>query len=105
MQDDAGAGRGTLGDVGAEAALTRRLPAVGLLGAGGTADHLDPLGHQERAVEADAELADELGGVRALLLELLQELARAGPRDRAQALFQLLFAHADAVVGNGEGAL
>ena len=79
MQDDAGADRWALCLVDAEAALARGLPAVGFFGAGGSANHLDALGHQERAVEADTELTDELGQVArfgALAFELFQEFAR-----------------------------
>ena len=46
--------------------LPSRRPAPGLFAAGEAADHVDPVGHHEGRVEADAELADELGVVARL---------------------------------------
>ena len=61
-------------------------------------------GHHERGVEAHAELADDVH-VFALLLGVLGfELEAAGVRDGAQVGFQLFARHADARVGNGDGA-
>src|SRR6266540_930118 len=108
MQDDAGADRRPLGIVDREAAFTGRLPAKRLLGSGGAAHHLDALGNQERAVETDPELPDQLRQVArlgALLLQLVQKFARARPSDRAEALLQLLLPHADAVVPNRQRGL
>ena len=76
----------------------------GLAGPPGDQGHA--VGGHERGVEADAELADHLGD-RLLGLPLLQPLDHlAGARlgDRADVGDHLLAAHADAVVGDGEGA-
>ena len=62
---------------------------------------VDAVGDHEGRIEADAELADELGVVLGGL-EPFQEGARAGARDRAQRLGHLVAAHADAVVLDGE---
>ena len=80
---------------------TQRQP-VGL--AGLAALDLDPVGHHEGGVEADAELADQrhvLGGVAC---HLLHEGGGAGARDGAEVLHEVVVVHADAVVGDGEGA-
>ena len=57
--------------------------------------------HHERRVEADTELADDVD-VIALVFGL--EIQRAGARDGAEVLFELLFGHADAVVADGQRA-
>ena len=91
-----------LGRLDGEAVLAVRRPSgTPAVAAGGAAHDLDPIGHQVAAVEADAELADqvEVGLARLLLrFELLGELARARVRDRAEVAGQRLVAHADAVV-------
>ena len=78
----------------------RRLGLAGLAG-----DQLDLAGDHERRVEADAELADQLR--RHLLpgLHGVEELARAGLRDRADVLHDLRARHPDPVVPDREGAL
>ena len=71
------------------------LPRLGRAGAAG--DDVDLVRHHEGGIEADAELADQvgiaLGGV-----EPLQERLGAGMGDGAERLDQLGLAHADAVV-------
>ncbi len=65
------------------------------------------VGHHEGGVEAHAELADDVGGVLPAVLllgQLLLELEGAAAGDGAQVLLQLLLRHADAVVGDGQGA-
>ncbi len=81
-------------------------PAHALLGrhAGAARLHGDAIGDDEGRVEADAELADELGVLALLALQAGDELARSALGDGAQVLHRLGEAHADAVVGNGEGA-
>jgi hypothetical protein len=74
----------------------------GVLGVGRAAVDVDAVGDHEGAVEADAELADEVdvGLLAAVLLlaEAAEELERAGVGDRAEVAGRLLFAHADAAV-------
>ena len=102
---------GLVGDgVGALAASTpsaRPVCAAGLAG-----DQRDPVGDHEAGVEADAELADQLG--RRLLRRppasrawrsLRQHLGGAGLGDRADEVDDLVAAHPDAVVADGQGAL
>ena len=82
------------------------LPAVGGAGAVGLRDDGDPVGDHERAVEADAELADDVH-VRALALvcaEAVLEGHGAALCYDAQILLKFLLRHADAVVGDGDGA-
>ena len=90
-----------------EALAAGRLPAGRLGLAGAARHHRDPVGDHEGGVEADAELADELGRVLArlpALLEPRQHLARAGLGDGAEVLDHLVAAHADAVVRDRERA-
>ena len=60
-------------------------------------------GHHKGGVEPHAKLADDVGGV--VLAHLLLELQRAAAGDGAQVVLQLLLGHADAVIGDGEGAV
>ncbi len=86
-------------------ALARRLPAGGRLLAGLARDDRDAVSRHEARVEADAELADQLGrGRRPGLADLLEEGLGARARDRAEVLDQLLAAHADAAVVDAERA-
>ena len=77
----------------------------GFAAAGAARQHIDPVGHHEGGVEADAELADQ-GRAFAVLarLQLLDEGARARARDGAERLDHLVAAHADAVVLDRERA-
>ena len=65
----------------------------------------DFVGDHERRIEADAELADEVGRLLAGVFrgEPVEEGPRARARDRAERLDELLAAHADAVVAEGDG--
>ena len=67
--------------------------------------HLDTFGHDEGRVEAHAELADELRILLLVAREFLEELGGAGARDGAEMRNDLLAAHADAVVADGERSL
>ena len=63
--------------------------------------HRHFVGDHERGIETDAELADQLR--RQILFiggQLLQELLRAGTRDRADVVLDFLRRHADAVVAH-----
>ena len=76
-------------------ALRRRLAGAARL-------DRDLVGDDERRIEADAELADQ---VRVLLLvagQLREELARARLGDRAEVRDHFVAVHADAVVADGE---
>ena len=71
------------------------LPRVGV--------NLDALGRHERAVETDAELADEIGVFRAAFTEGLQKSFGAGVGDRAEVFDELRAGHANAGVLEGDG--
>ena len=71
-------------------------------------DHLDLVRDHEHRVETDAELPDQVGQRRvgrALVLQLLQKVRRAGLGNRAQVFDQLVAVHTDAVVGDRQGPL
>ena len=106
VQDDGSAVLGALGGLDREAALALRDPLVRLgAAAGRAADDLDPIGDEEGAVEADAELADERERAGLALfgfLQLLGELAGAALGDGAEVVDELLAAHPDAGVPDGQ---
>ena len=104
VQRDVGAARGLVGGGDGEFALAVGLPADRVGRAGAAADHRDLVGHDERGIEAHAELADELGVFLLVARELREELARARAGDGAQVGDGLVPRQADAVVGNGDGA-
>ena len=54
-------------------------------------------------VEADAELADEVGVLLGVAGELREEVLRAGAGDGAEVRDEVFLVHADAGVGDGEG--
>ena len=89
----------------AELALAVRLPVHALGGrrAGPARLHDDPVGHDEGRVEADAELADEIGVLLLLAAELADEVAGAGPGDGAELAHHFFPGHADAVVDDRDG--
>ena len=108
VQDDLGAARHALGRSSVAGATSKPAPPEerhthASLAAGLPARHLDAVGHHERRVEADAELADQAGAVLGLG-EPAQEGARAGAGDGAEVVDQLLAVHADAGVGDRERA-
>src|SRR5208283_5379339 len=80
---------------GPEEALLQRPPRVRV--------HPDGLGHHERRIEPDAELADETGGLLVALAEGPQERLGARVRDRPQVLHQLGLRHPDPEVLDREG--
>src|SRR5690606_2927060 len=88
---------------------SRRRDLVGTLAVGGPApglfasrlagDDVDLVGDHEGRIEADTELADQLGALAGFRgLDALHEGARAGAGDGAERLDQFVAAHADAVV-------
>jgi hypothetical protein len=89
------------------AAVGGGLPLPGLLLAGLARHDGHAVRHHEGRVEAHAELADhflviDIPAVLLGLLELLEESLRAGLRDRADVLDELLLVHTDAIIGNRE---
>ena len=101
VQRDFGAARRLLDGLDRVVALAGALPAHAVLGAesGAARDQRHAVGDDERRIEPDAELADEVRVFGAIGRELLEELARARPGDRADVLDHLLPRHADTVVG------
>ena len=102
VQHDPGADRIERGALDGEVALAGRLPAHAGLGrvAGAAAVDLDPAGDNERGVEADAELADQLGVLGLVAAQVGQELGRAGLGDGAELGDDILAVHADPGIGH-----
>ncbi len=71
---------------------------------GAAGEHRHAVGDDERRVEPDAELADQLRVPGLVARELAEELPRARPRDRAQVFDHLLSRHADPVVAHADRA-
>ncbi len=105
MQENRGAGDGALRGLDVEAGLAVAGPAPRLLFAGLARDDLDAVGDHEGAVEADAELADEVRILPGVAGELGEEVFGSGASNGAEVRDQVLFVHADAGVGEGEGLL
>ena len=100
-------------------ALSIGRPGPGLLLAGASRLDIDAVGDHESRIEADAELADELGCIgagsplaslfclafpdRAAGLQLFEKGARAGTGDRAQRMHEIVGIHTDAVVEDRKG--
>ena len=84
VEEDGGAGDGALGGLDVEAGLAVAGPAPGLLFAGFAGDDFDAVGDHEGAVEADAELADEVGVLLGVAGELGEEVLGAGAGDGAE---------------------
>ena len=102
---DVGAGGLARGRGDGEGAGAVGGPGERLLAAGLARGDLDPVGDHEGGVEADAELADQAGPVLRLGVgQRLAEGAGAGAGDGAEVVDQLLPGHADAVVGDQQGA-
>ncbi len=66
--------------------------------------HVDAVGHDERAVETDTELTDQRRVLFAIAGELRQELGGTRLRNRAEICDRLFARHADAVVGDRDRA-
>jgi hypothetical protein len=106
VEDDVGAARVLAGRFDAVIAFAGALPshAVPGLKARAAREERHPVGDDERGVEADAKLADQLGILGAIGREGFEELAGAGLRDRADVLDDVLARHADAVVRDRDRA-
>ena len=109
--DDGGAaGRAIGGVIGGDRLDRVALDAVGgpaeaLVRAPGAADDGDLARDHEGGVEAHAEAADDVDGVTLGLGVGLLEGLGAGVGDGAEVLLELGLGHADAVVGDGDGAV
>jgi hypothetical protein len=106
---DAGAAELALARADRKGAVAGGAPVHGLvIGEGAEAVDVDAVGDHEGAVEADAELADEVevGLLPALLLGLgaLEEIEGAGVGDGAEVQGHLIAGHADAVVLDDQDA-
>src|SRR5262249_24781641 len=102
MQVDAGAARHILRRFYREAALAVRGPAPTLILAGLAARHFYFVGDHEGGIKADAELADQAHVFLGVAGQLVDESSGAGPRDRAEVLDELVMAHADTVIADGQ---
>ena len=102
VQGHVGAARGLVDGFDLEVADALAAPAHALIGAEAGAPRLDrdAVGDDEAGVEADAELADQVGVLLLVTLQLGHELARAALGDGAQVLDRFVAAHADAVVAD-----
>jgi hypothetical protein len=109
MQHDAGAARRRVGELrgrNGKRALAVRRPQPGHIRPGAARHHLDPLGHHEGRIKADAEPADQRGLVVGLFgLDAVEKRLGARARDGAERLGELVAAHADAVVLDGQAFL
>ena len=81
-----------------------RQPAPALRLAGLAGQHRDLVGDHEGGIEADAELADQGDVVLRLAAHGVEEGGGTGARDGAQVFQQVVAVHADAVIGDGQGA-
>ena len=102
--------------IGAAGVLCREFGLVGAVPVRGPADgfvrgrfrgsghHGHAVRDDKGAVETDAELADQLGGLCLILREIAEELFSARLRDRAEMLVRFIQRHADTVIGNRQGA-
>ena len=83
-----------------------RFPSDAVLGgeAGAARHDRHLVRDDERRVEPDPELADEMRVLRFVAGQLVEEFARAGLRDRADVLDHFLARHADAVVRDRDRA-
>src|ERR1017187_767258 len=89
-----------------ELPVSARFPAYRRLsrGVGAATEQLDPLGDDERGIEANAELPDQLGVLLLVPGKALEELGGAGFGDGPEVRDRFLAAHADAVVADRQGA-
>jgi hypothetical protein len=74
-----------------------------LLFAGLARDDFNLVGDHEGAVEADAELADQVRVLLGVAGELREKVLGSGAGNGAQVRDQIFLVHADAGVGDGEG--
>ena len=104
MQGDAGAARHVGSRLDREAALAVGSPAPAFALPGLAAQYLDLVSDHERGIEADAELADQAHVAPRVAGQLVDKSGGAGAGDRAEIFDQLIMAHADAVIRDGQRA-
>src|SRR4029078_2523097 len=104
MQDDVGAAPLLARRLYGVVAFARALPAHAVVGrqSRATGDQRDTVGDDERRVEADTELSDEMRILGAIRGELGKKLAGARLGNCADVLDHFLTRHADAVVRDGD---
>jgi hypothetical protein len=105
VQGDGGTARSALDGLHLELARAAAGPAhaFGRWQTGTAALNGDLVGHDEARIEAHTELADQLGVLLLVTAQVAHEVLGAALGDRAQVLHRLGLAHADAVVGDGDG--
>ena len=105
MQRDAGAALCPGNGFCLEIARTAADPSHALFGwqTGAARFDCNFVGHDEAGIEPHAKLADQLGIGFLVAGEPVHKVLGSALGDGAQVLNGLLFAHADAVVGNGDG--
>ena len=89
-------------------AVACRFPFIGFCFAGFARDDRHRIGDHEGRIKADAELANQVFVDAAAFLgflQLFQKGLRARFSNGAQVLHELVFIHADAVIGNRQGML
>ena len=64
----------------------------------------DLVGNDEGGIEADTELADQLAVPGLVAGQCFKELLGAGAGDGADVVAHFIAGHADAVIGQGDGA-
>ena len=107
VEGHVGAARSSLDPLHRELARAVRGPAHALVGrqAGAAAFNDNALGHDERRVEPDAELADQVGILGGIAGQPAEELPGTGAGDRAEVRYRLVARKAHAVVGDPYPAL
>ncbi len=106
VQHDARAALRQIDGRDGEFAVAARLPVHTRSGiqAGATRIHVDAVGDDERGIEADAELADQLRVLLLIAGHAGEEFGGARLGNRTEVLDGFLAAHADAVIGDGDRA-
>ena len=106
MQRDIGAARRLVNHLDGVITFATRLPAHCLIGfeAGATGNHRYLVGNDERRIEADAELADQVRILGLVAGQRREELLGTRLGDSAEMFDRFVAAQADAIVGNGDGA-
>jgi hypothetical protein len=105
VQDDAGAARRAVNGFDLKVACTAADPAhtLGLFHAGAAGFDGNLVGHDKAGVKTHAKLADQLRVGLLVATEFAHKILGATLGNGAQVVNGLLRAHANAVVGDGEG--
>ena len=94
---------GTFGRLDLEAGLTVGYPLPRLVFTGLAGDDFDLVGDHEGGVEADAELADEVGVLALVARELREKTLGSRTCDGSEMRHEVFLVHADPSVGDGDG--